>query len=145
MADDSSKIEMIVQQYVEHIKHQMQSRSYRVANEMRNESQKVLRGQRSGRRYRVPNTKAYYTASAPGEPPAVRTGTFRRSWQAKSYADGDNVHSVIESNATTENGKYLLGEMLEEGTSKMAPRPYKQRILEKARQQAMRIYKEPYF
>lgn len=145
MADDISKIDLIVEQYVNHIKHQMKSRSYRVANEMRSESIKVLGGQRSGRRYRNPYTRAYYTASAPGEPPASRTSTFRRSWQPKSYVDGDNVHSVIESSVTTENKKYVLGEILEEGTSKMAPRPYKQRILEKARKQALRIYEEPYF
>lgn len=145
MANDSSQIGVVVEKYVGQIKNQMKSRSYRVANELRNSSQLVLRGARSGRRYRKPNTKAYYTASAPGEPPAMRTGTFRGSWQATSYAEGDSVHSEIHSNVRTENGKYLLGEILEEGTKKIAPRPYKQRILEKTRKKAVSIYKEPYF
>lgn len=145
MANDSSKIDIIVDKYVRHIKQEMKSRSYRVANELRNNAQLVLRGARHGRRYKKPNTKAYYTASAPGEPPAIRTGTFRRSWQATSYAEGDSVHSEIHSNVSTENGKYLLGEILEEGTGKMAPRPYKEKIEKKTRKAALKIYDEPYF
>ena len=142
------------------IQHQMASRSYRVANELRNSALIVLRGQRSGRRYKVPGTYRrqrdkvdgkmkngrYYTASAPGEPPAVRTGTFRNSWQATARGPifGSYI-SRIESDATTDNGRHNLGEILEDGTSRMAPRPYKDRILEHAEPKIVKIYSEPYF
>ena len=128
------------------IKHQMERRSYLAANELRNASLLVLRGQRSGRRYKVPGTYArqtdkasgkkkngrYYTASAPGEPPAVRTGMFRLSWQPSAHVIMDSYISRIESDIRTENGQHTLGKILEEGTSRMAPRPYKDRIAEKA-------------
>lgn len=35
---------------------------------------------RTGRVYLVPGTKTPYTASAPGEPPAVREGRYRDAW-----------------------------------------------------------------
>lgn len=142
------------------IQHQMASRSYRAANELRNSALIVLRGQRSGRRYKVPGTYRrqrdkvdgkmkngrYYTASAPGEPPAVRTGTFRNSWQptARGPIFGSYI-SRIESDATTDNGQHNLGEILENGTSRMAPRPYQDRILEHAERKIVKIYSEPYF
>lgn len=146
------------------IQHQMSSRAYRAANELRNASQLVLRGQRSGRRYTVPGTGRMtynkrkhtakityrkYTASAPGEPPAVRTGAFRMSWTPKAYTQSSNpaqfsVVSQVESRQRTDNGKYLLGEILENGTGRMAPRPHQQEIQTKALPQIMKIYNEPY-
>ncbi len=77
----------------------------------------LLAGERSGQTYKVPFTKRTYTASAPGEPPAVRTGTLRSryTWEV-----------------TKEDGKYtgIVGNpleyaaALERGTSKMSPRPH---------------------
>ncbi len=144
---------------VDQIKHQMEARSYEAANELRNAAMEVLRGQRSGRRYKVPGTYRrqrdktdgkmkngrYYTASAPGEPPAVRTGTFRNSWQPSARVVFDSYISRIESDVRTDNGMYNLGEILEEGTGRMAPRPHHDRILEKAEPKIARIYSEPYF
>lgn len=141
------------------IKYQMERRSYLAANELRNSALLVLRGQRNGRRYKVPGTykrqkdKAtgkmkngvYYTASAPGEPPAVRTGAFRMSWQPQARVVMGSYISRIESGTRTENGAAVLGEILENGTSRMAPRPYKDRILEKAEPAIVKIYAEPYF
>lgn len=149
MANDSSQIDVIIAKYVEHITNEMKHRGADVALMLHEQAvDHVLKGARSGRVYRKPNTKSYYRASAPGEPPAVRTGTFRRSWQPRSYAEGNSVHSEIYSNARTDskNGKsYLLGEVLEKGTNRMAPRPYKEKILEKTRKQALKKYSEPYF
>ena len=157
------QIESMVKEVNEKITHGMKSRAYRVSNELRNASQDVLRGQRSGREYIVPGTGRVrynkrnktatitykrYRASAPGEPPAVRTGTFRGSWQTKTESTGSgdslSVKAMIESNTRTDNGKYLLGAILEDGTGKMAPRPYKEKIQQKALPKAVRIYKEPY-
>lgn len=150
---------LAVENAVERIRHQMEARSYTAANELRNASQLVLRGQRHGRRYKVPGTYRrqrdktdgkmkngrYYTASAPGEPPAVRTGAFRMSWQPAAYVVFGSYISRIESDIRTENGQYTLGQILEEGTSRMAPRPYQDEILKKAEPAIVRIYKQPYF
>lgn len=43
-------------------------------------TKQVLVGPRSGRMYKIPYRRAWYTASAPGEPPAYRTGTLQRSY-----------------------------------------------------------------
>lgn len=147
------------------IKKQMQSRGVRAANELRNASQLVLRGQRHGRKYIVPGTgrmkyykktkKAkitykYYTASAPGEPPAVRTGAYRMSWQPTSFVEGNGttyqyeVHAQAYSKQRTDNGKYLLGEILEEGKGRIKPRPHQEQILERALPKIKKIYSEPY-
>lgn len=141
---------------------EVKSRGVRVANELRTASNFVLRGQRHGRRYKVPGTYRlqmdkvtgkkrhgrYYTASAPGEPPAVRTGAFRLGWKQRSYAEDlgggqCNVHGVIENDQKV--GSSLLGEMLENGTKRMAPRPYKQKVVSRALPQVIKIYNEPYF
>lgn len=141
------------------IKMQMERRSYLVANELRNSAMQVLRGQRSGRRYKVPGTfrrqrdkvdgkmkrGRYYTASAPGEPPAVRTGAFRNSWQATARVVYGSYISRIESDIRTDDGAYTLGEILENGTGRMAPRPYEEEILEKTKPKIFRIYNKPYF
>jgi len=148
-----------VENATEQIRQQMEARSFLAANELRNSALLVLRGQRSGRRYKVPGTYKrqrdkvsgkmkggrYYTASAPGEPPAVRTGIFRLSWQPKAYVVYGSYISRIESEARTEDGRYSLGEMLEDGTSRMAPRPYQDKILERAEPRILRIYSRPYF
>lgn len=145
------------------IKHQMVSRAHRSANELRNASQLVLRGQRHGRRYTVPGTGSMkynkrnhtaqitykkYTASAPGEAPAVRTGAFRMSWKPNVYIDYTSgsyaTVSQVISTQRTDNGKYLLGEILEEGTGRMAPRPHHQAIQTKALPKILKIYNEPY-
>lgn len=150
-----------IEEAIDQIKHQLERRSYLAANELRNAALLVLRGQRSGRRYKVPGTyrlqmdKAtgkkrhgrYYTASAPGEPPAVRTGTFRNSWQPEArHSEAYGVYwSRISSDVRTDNGRYNLGEILENGTPRMAPRPHHDRILEQAEPRVMKIYGDPYF
>ena len=141
------------------IRLQMESRSYRAANELRNSALLVLRGQRNGRRYKVPGTYRrqrdpvsgkmkngrYYTASAPGEPPAVRTGIFRMSWQPEAHVVHGSYISRISSDRRTDDGRHILGEILEKGTSRMAPRPHHDRILEHAEPKIYRIYNAPYF
>jgi hypothetical protein len=140
------------------ISHQVKSRAYQASNELRNAELVVLRGQRSGRRYRVPFTRGdyiknqkaghrganarYYTASAPGEPPAVRTGALRSSFVPQPRA-------IVESNRVTQvypgiysNQKYAR--YLEEGTQRMEPRPYAEAVKTRAWKGIKRIYSEPY-
>lgn len=142
----------------ESIERQMESRSVRASYELHKAAQLVLRGQRSGRRYKVPGTYKrqrdrtdgklkngrYYTASAPGEPPAVRTGAFRMSWQPTARRVYGTYFSRIESDLRVDGGRYGLGKILEEGTSRMAPRPHQERIIKQAEPAINRIYSEPY-
>ena len=152
------EFEHIINEINESIRRQMESRCVRGSNELRNAAMLVLRGQGSGRSYKLPGTykrrvrnKAtgrlrsgrYYTASAPGSPPAVRTGAFRNSWQPMSYIVYGSYISRVESDLEV-NG-YILGSLLEDGTSKMAPRPHHDRILDKAAPKILKIYNEPYF
>lgn len=127
--------------------------------ELRNNTMIVLRGQRHGRVYNVPNTGRVkynkrthtatvtyrkYTASAPNEAPAVRTGIFRLSWKenAEIERDGYVVRSQVRSNVRVgKGGQYLLGDILEDGTSRMLPRHYKGQVLEKSKPTIMRHYK----
>jgi hypothetical protein len=150
------------------IQKEVASRAYRASNELRNASLYILRGQRSGRVYKVPNThgkkaskatrelkKDYghdlrggqlYRASAPGEPPAVRTGVFRLSWSTRIHVEQSGskfrATSAIENNIRV--GSYLLGEMLEHGTNRIAPRPYKQAVVDRAMPKITDLYNKPY-
>ena len=60
-------------------------------DDMRNAELEVLKGQRSGRTYRKPHSKATYTASAPGEPPARRTGNLRMHWNGQVKSEGSTA------------------------------------------------------
>ena len=134
----------IAEEIAETIRHEMERRAYLGANELKNAELQVIRGQGGGRRYRVAGTGKFYQASAPGQPPAVRTGAFRNSWQPKALVGGGTYISQIETTLTV-SGKYNLGQLLEYGTSKMAPRPHHDKILEKAEPKIVRIYSQPYF
>ncbi len=149
------------------VQQEVANRAYRASNELRNASLFVLRGKRSGRVYKIPATHGeqpskatkklmkesghtlrkggqLYRASAPGEAPANRLGHFRLSWgthvHVEKYGKKFRAVSAIESKERTENGKYLLGEILESGTSKIKPRPYKQPIIDRAMPKIKQIY-----
>lgn len=140
-----SQLSIIAEKICTDIKHQMESRAVDAANELRNAELKILRGQRGGRIYGVPGTKKRYQASAPGQPPAVRTGTFRLSWKPQAYVMFGSYISRIESDLQVGTKRsYTLGDLLENGTSKMAPRPHQDKILEKAEPEIMRIYSRDY-
>ena len=83
-----------------------------------------------------------YTASAPGEPPALRFGTLQKSFKRRTYADkiGSNlvVHAITESDLQV-NG-YLLGDLLENGTKRIAPRPFKQKTIDAALPKITQIF-----
>jgi hypothetical protein len=128
------------------VQKEVSTRAYRASNELRNSSLYVLRGQRSGKKYLVPFTKQQYTASAPDESPAVRTGVFRLSWGTHVRVEKNGVHfravSTIESNVKA--GNYLLGEILENGTKRMKPRPFKQKIIDRALPKITELYNKSY-
>ncbi len=136
-----SSLKIAVDKVVESVGRQVVSRGTRAVNALRNAELDVLKGQRSGRVYKKPHSKATYTASAPGEPPARRTGALRLNWHGEvkgnSSGGGTQIVAVLES-------EQRYAGYLENGTSRMAPRPYKDRITEKALPEILEIYSEPY-
>lgn len=135
-------IKGVVEETIEKVGHQVLSRATRGVNALRNAELNVLKGQRSGKVYRKPYTKsATYRASAPGEPPARRTGNLRLHWngnvKTESVSSGVRVYIQLESQEE-------YASILEKGTSKMAPRPFVGAIIEKAEPDIRKIYDEPY-
>ena len=120
---------------------QAKSRGYRAANELRNVALQVLRGQPRGLFYTRPHSRSTNTASAPGEPPAVRTGGLRVSWhsQAKSEKSGSTV--TVRPAIWTDKE---YAPILQEGTHKMAPRPFEEPIIEQAKPKVMAIFGQSY-
>ena len=55
-----------------------------------------LSGTRTGRKYFVPGTEVEYTASAPGEYPAVATGNLKQSVKIIQEGDGFLVGTDVE-------------------------------------------------
>ena len=133
----SGRLKIAVDDTVKKVNREAASRGTRAVNAIRNAELEVLRGKRSGRVYRKPHTKSHYTASAPGEPPARRTGNLRLNWngtvESSSTGSGLRVTAVLES-------QERYSTYLENGTRRMAPRPFKQPISEKAMPEIERIY-----
>ena len=152
-----NEINVIVNKTVEEIQQKAGQRGYQAANVLTNEVKKVLSGQRSGRTYKVNKTGGkskrksrkggiVYTASAPGEPPALRFGTLQKSFKRRTYAEQNGkeliVHAITESDLQV-NG-YLLGDLLENGTKRIAPRPFKQKTIEAALPKVIQIFQKQY-
>lgn len=137
----SVRLKIAVDDTVKKVNLEAASRGMRAVNAIRNAELEVLRGKRSGRVYRKPHTKSHYTASAPGEPPARRTGNLRLNWngtvESSSTGSGLRVTAVLES-------QERYSTYLENGTRRMAPRPFKQPISEKAMPEIELIYHEKY-
>ena len=119
----------------EKIKNQVEaelpSRATRAANALINAKNEVLRGQGSGRRY------GRHQASAPGEPPANWSGHLRDS--SFTPLTNDAHLPGIMSDA-------WYADWLENGTpgGQMAPRPFRQPIIDKAQAEVEAIYQEPW-
>ena len=111
---------------------EMKSRAARGSRALKNAELQVLRGQRGGRSYKKSFKKSSYTASAPGEPPAVRSGKLRSSFRPVAGSSGGAL-------SVTHYAGYL-----EHGTSKMAARPYVEKIKQKAEPEIKSIFGAPY-
>ncbi len=127
-------------------------RMWEATNAVRIETLLTLSGQRSGRVYKVPGTKQTYTASAPGEPPAQRTGELRQSIKIVIEADSSVIaykDKDTEQKPATGTQSELVGlvgteksygPMLEFGTHRMAARPWLRKSFEKAKQKVNAIF-----
>jgi len=140
----SEEIKTAVEKMVTKIKQQTCSRGVRAANALRNAELEILKGQRSGRVYRKPHTKkSTYTASAPGEAPARRTGALRLNWITGVDTKSNSGKGAVSIVAYLESNTPYSG-ILEYGSSKMAPRPYVEKIKEQAKPEIERIMSESY-
>lgn len=136
-----SVVRATVKGQVTEINRKVVSRGVRAVNAIRNAELEVLKGQRSGRKYRKPYSRATYTASAPGEPPARRTGNLRMHWNGQVKSDNASNGGVAIIAELESQEKYA--DYLENGKG-MARRPFVEEIKKKAQPEIERIYSEPY-
>lgn len=134
-------VRFCVKDIVKDINRKAASRGRRAVEVMRAVEKQVLKGERSGKVYRKYPYKTTYRASAPGEAPAVRTGNLRMHWSgdvdvADNPDGGVTVDAVLESQ---EEYAYCL----EKGKG-MEPRPFVEKIKEKAEPEIRKIYNEPF-
>ena len=121
-------------------------RMNQVVHHLVDKTKETLTGQRHGRRYIIPGLKTImarqaksgrklslaqrnkrkYTASAPGEAPAVLFGHLRNSIKYKVVGRGLKLTGIVGS-------KLEKAPWLEFGTSKMAARPFLRPTYEKER------------
>lgn len=93
--------------------------------------------------HKLRNGGQLYRASAPGEVPARRLGGLKKAWTkgVDSVRGSDSGSTSIV--AYIESRSPYAG-YLEHGTKNIAPRPYVDRIRERARPEAVRILSEDY-
>jgi len=95
------------------------------ADQGRNQTVQNLSGTRSGVQYRVPGTNRYYTASAPGEYPAVRLGDLKGSIDRKVVKDEVQVGTtkehglILEKKDPSDGGREWLKPSLEQAKPAM--------------------------
>lgn len=156
-------IRATVKEQVMDINRKVVSRGVRAVNAIRNAELEVLKGQRSGRVYKKPGTSGraskatrelqgdyghklrggqLYRASAPGEPPARRTGNLRMHWNGRVKSGGTSNGGTRITAELESQEQYAA--MLENGTQRMASRPFAEKIKEKAMPEIQKIYSRPY-
>lgn len=145
-----------VSEMTEEINRQVLSRGTKALNALHSAELRVLKGQRSGRKYRKPYTGSktseerkksgykppMYVASASGEAPARRTGNLRLHWNGQvktGSVSGRRVSIMAELESQEPYAVYL-----EHGTAHMAARPFAEKIKEEALPEIQKIYSEPY-
>lgn len=92
-------------------------RMTRAASFARGKVVEYMTGPKTGREYKVPGTQKTYTASAPGESPAIRTTRLFSSIAQEVRETPRGVEGVVGT-------PLLYGLFLEIGTYKMRPRPW---------------------
>lgn len=111
---DEIRLNRLTDKHRRHIRRELNSHGVEVTKELKNV---VSTGSRSGRVYFYRGTP--YRASAPGEPPAKRSGRLAEGFRHKAR----RMELVIGNTAFSKKGfPYPLA--LVEGTIKMKPRPY---------------------
>lgn len=130
-----AKVELVfhTKEVIRTIENMAFKRMLEAANEVRNTVLETLSGSRSGRTYKVPGTRRTYTASAPGQPPAVATARLRQS--VKTSIEVENRAVVGKVGTDLEYGKAL-----EFGTKNMAARPWLKRSFDESMDKVKGIF-----
>lgn len=91
---------------------------------------------KSGRRYRIGKARRrrFHIASAPGEPPAVRSNLLRTNVRSGTRRTIFGVEGLVGTNI-------VYAPFLELGTSRMAARPVWRRVLRESADDIIRIFK----
>jgi HK97 gp10 family phage protein len=131
------KISFYGDEIIKNLEKEGRQRMEKAVNQVRNTTLETLSGSRNGRQYRVPGTKTFYTASSPGQPPAVATGQLRQSISTAVVGEGKDVVGMVGTDQD-------YGPMLEYGTSKMAARPWLRKSFEKDEQNVRDILSDEY-
>jgi len=106
--------------------------------EVRNKTLVKLSGRRSGRTYYVPGTRRTYTASSPGEPPAVATAELRQSIAGTVEKEGKQYVGRVGTDK-------IQGKMMEFGTRHVAPRPWLKKSFEESEAKVKAIFMRLWF
>lgn len=119
-------IQGMVQQATQRVMLQVVSRGTRAAHKLRNSALRVLNNP---------------SPSAPGNPPGARKHALRRQW--RPVVEGGGGSGGVSIRPTIYSGvKYAP--YLENGTYKMAARPFKDKVAQAAMPEIKAIYSEPY-
>lgn len=127
----TAEVQRYIKQIPKNVKKEVKARGKNAAQEILAAEKAVLNGTGSGRVY------GSHVASAPGEPPAKWTGNLRGSFKPVVTDEGMTVKVGVRSGV-----KYAS--YLEDGTRRMAARPFRDRVLEKAYPRVLAIYSRPY-
>lgn len=107
------------QEFLKHVEEEyVRKMLFRATAELERIVQEMIRSPKSGRVYRIPKSNVYYTASAPGEAPAVRSGRFRQSIRSVIVKTGPFEWQAIMGPTVKDYPGWL-----EDGTRTMKPRP----------------------
>lgn len=136
-------ISIEVEKKITAIGNEMKARAARGSRALKSAELKVLRGQRGGKRYKKSFKSTSYSASAPGEPPAVRSGKLRSSFRPEAKTYSNPFGGAASVNISIETDTHYAG-YLEDGTRKMAARPYVEKIKQEAVPEIQSIYGAPY-
>ncbi len=107
------------------LEHTASKRMVEAVNVVRNQTLETLSGSRSGKTTRVPGTKKTYTASAPGQPPAIATSSLFKSVKTSVESEGKTMIGKVGSDVKH-------ARPLEFGTKNMSARPWLRISFEKA-------------
>ena len=128
------KLKLRTKELTQSIRDTASRRMYQAVEVVKVAQLETLSGDRSGRTYKVPGTNRTYTASRPGQPPAQATGGLRQSLQTSVSGKGRTI--------TGKSGTKLpYGKMLDDGTLKIAPRPWLMPSLLRALPKLREIFK----
>lgn len=134
-------------QYAERISDGMRDELYRrgteITGKLRKAELEILSGSRKGIKHRSLKNRS----SAPGEAPAAQSGSLREYWKDETVRQGNGHTSIVTSRIASDlsgHGEDDYAELLENGTSRMAARPFVDKIIEKVEPEILEIARAPY-